>query len=277
MTRRVLVTGANKGIGLAVVEALLAHHADTHVLLGARSVAAGEAARSALTAKSPEWAPRLSVIQLDVTSPASVAAAAETVAAGGNLFGLVANAGIASGLPADIIDVNVHGVARSVEAFKAVLGAQGRLAIVSSGVAPRFVAKCSPARQAWFLAAHPAAEIFAAGDEFLAALAAASSDGGAALAAVGFPSPPEPMAAYGASKALLNAYTLHLAASTELEVNACSPGFIATDLTKGFFAGKTPEEAGALPPSASTAVVEHLLFGAQSRGWYYGSDAKRSE
>ena len=34
--RRILVTGANKGIGLAIVKALLAASPDTMVLLGAR-------------------------------------------------------------------------------------------------------------------------------------------------------------------------------------------------------------------------------------------------
>ena len=39
--RRILVTGANKGIGLALVEAILAQHADTFVYLGARDAGRG--------------------------------------------------------------------------------------------------------------------------------------------------------------------------------------------------------------------------------------------
>lgn len=42
------------------------------------------------------------------------------------------------------------------------------------------------------------------------------------------------MGSYGLSKALLNVYTrAHALASPGLVINACSPGFIATDLTIG--------------------------------------------
>jgi hypothetical protein len=63
-------------------------------------------------------------------------------------------------------------------------------------------------------------------------------------------------------------------------VNACSPGFIVTDLTdlmmKSY--GKTPAEAGALPPSQGTVAINYLLFdeGVPGGGRYYGSDGKRS-
>ena len=76
MTKRVLVTGANKGIGLAVVERILREQGDAEVLLGARDAARGEAARQALLAKDGAWAPRLAVLRLDVTDAASVADAA---------------------------------------------------------------------------------------------------------------------------------------------------------------------------------------------------------
>ena len=42
--KKILVTGANKGIGLGIVKKLLREFPDTHLLLGSRDVARGEAA-----------------------------------------------------------------------------------------------------------------------------------------------------------------------------------------------------------------------------------------
>jgi len=42
--KRVLITGANKGIGLATVSAILERHQDVSVLLGARDTARGREA-----------------------------------------------------------------------------------------------------------------------------------------------------------------------------------------------------------------------------------------
>ena len=77
-------------------------------------------------------------------------------------------------------------------------------------------------------------------------------------------------------------YTMQLAAALRpVLVNACSPGFIVTDLTNKMIMqmyGKTPAEAGALPPSAGTVAINYLLFddGVPGGGRYYGSDGKRS-
>ena len=42
--KRVVVTGANKGIGLAIVKRLLREYPDVYVYLGSRNVERGEAA-----------------------------------------------------------------------------------------------------------------------------------------------------------------------------------------------------------------------------------------
>ena len=75
--------------------------------------------------------------------------------------------------------------------------------------------------------------------------------------------------------------TMQTAASlAPVLVNACSPGFIVTDLTEHMMQayGKTPAEAGALPPSQGTVAICYLLFdeGVPGGGRYYGSDGKRS-
>ena len=287
MSRRVLVTGGNKGIGLAIVERLLTECDDTTVLLGSRDAARGEAARAQLLARLSGVAPsRLEVLLLDVSDGAQVARAAQATAP---LFALVNNAGIADGDAATILDVNLRGVKRVVDAFAPLLAASAasgdaRIVNVSSGAAPMFVEKCSPERQRFFTDKRPSWEALdAAAAEYVAAAAA----GGAALDALGYP-PPKAAGAYGFSKALLNSYTMLSAAALGaahpgLRVNACSPGFIVTDLTRSMMAqmgtGKTVEEAGGLPPREGTHSAWFLLFGdvpGGAGGRYYGSDAKRS-
>ncbi len=119
-----LVTGANRGIGLAFTRELLAR--------GARKVYAG--ARDPSTVKQPGVEP----IRLDVTDPAEVAAAA---ARAGDVTLVVNNAGIAHQggfLAADSeelarrqLETNFFGVLRMSQAFAPVLAANGGGALLN--------------------------------------------------------------------------------------------------------------------------------------------------
>jgi NAD(P)-dependent dehydrogenase (short-subunit alcohol dehydrogenase family) len=119
------VTGANRGLGLAFAQELLAR--------GARKVYAGM--RNTGGVEIPGVIP----VQLDVTDPESVARA---VAECGDTTLLVNNAGIARILdstlnPAlldmarEIFDTNYYGVMRVTQAFAPVLAANGGGAIVN--------------------------------------------------------------------------------------------------------------------------------------------------
>lgn len=85
---------------------------------------------------------------------------------------------------------------------------------------------------------------------------------------------------YGVTKALVNMYTMFLAREhPNLLVNACTPGFIVTDLTKALAASmnKTPEEMGAKPSSDGAKAPIFLTTGdVAGSGWYFGSDCVRS-
>lgn len=282
---RFLVTGANKGIGHAIVERLLTERPNAEVILCARDVTRGEAARTALIAADPSRSARLRVQQLDVCDPASVAAAAAAVE--GPLRGLVLNAGV-WGTPSQIFDTNVHGVKRCLDAFRSHVAASpsGRVVLMSSGMGPMFVAKCTTqARKDFLVDADGSAtweSVEAAIDEYLHVLPAALGGDEAAeaeLAALGYP-PAGSDSAYGASKAFLNTYLRVLARTdASLAVNACSPGFVATDMTASFFVGKTPQEAGAITPAEGTRSAFALLFDESlptRSGGYYGSDGLRS-
>ena len=79
--KRVVITGANRGIGLALVEAVLEASEENAVWLGARDEARGTTACESLCKKNAAWADRLTVLPLDVADANSVKAAAATVGA----------------------------------------------------------------------------------------------------------------------------------------------------------------------------------------------------
>ncbi len=265
--RRVLVTGANKGIGFAIVEAILNEHPDTFVYLGSRDHARGEEAR----AKLGDRASRVEVLALDVASDASAQAAAKKVE---SLYAIVNNAGIGSGNTLEAtLKTNVLGIRHVCDAFLPKLDPNGaRIVNVTSAAGPSFVSKCSEEKQRFFLDSSMSWETLRAFvDECIA-----MGDDKAAFAAKGL----SDGAPYGLSKACANALTLILAREhPNLRVNACTPGFIETDLTKPYTvsANKSAKELGMKSPAEGARAPMHLLWGAlEGNGRYYGSDAKRS-
>jgi len=80
-TKKVHVTGANKGIGLAVCQALLEQDSMTYIYLGSRDVGRGEAAIENLKKELGEDTVtcRVELIQIDTGSDPSVQAAASKI------------------------------------------------------------------------------------------------------------------------------------------------------------------------------------------------------
>jgi len=127
-----LVTGANRGIGKAIVEALLER--------GASRVWAGARRPTALAELKARYDGRLEVLPLDVTREKDVAAAARAAT---DVALLVNNAGVAlhMGAPAtdtqwlrlgrQEVDVNLFGTLAMSQAFAPVLAGQGGGAIVN--------------------------------------------------------------------------------------------------------------------------------------------------
>ena len=88
------------------------------------------------SAQDPTWESRVEVLQLDVTSDASVTAAAASLLSRfgpKSLYGLVNNAGTASEEPRALMGINLHSVKRVVDAFVPLIAADGRNVNVSSG------------------------------------------------------------------------------------------------------------------------------------------------
>lgn len=206
--RIALVTGANQGVGFQVAKELVAH--GVTVLVGSRDYERGVTAAEQIGAGA-------TAVQLDVTDPSSIAAAAERVRTEfGRLDLLVNNAaisntgkgdrtlaeyaltGLASNASIDevraIWDTNVFGVLAVYQAMLPLLreSSDARIVNVSSGVGS-LTANANPAS--------PTHAMFGPG--------------------------------YAASKAALNAMTLAMMVeleSTDIKVNLCSPAFTRTNL-----------------------------------------------
>ena len=276
--RRVLVTGANKGIGRAIVAAILEQGNDTFAILGSRDITRGQEAKKALTAGQSGWEERILVVQLDVTSDDSVNQAANTVKGQFDdatpLYAVVNNAGIGLGTSSlsKVLDVNVQGIHRVCTAFLPLISENGRIVNITSASGPNFVNKCSPEKQQFFLDKDVTWEALSQLIEESLEIEGNTS----AFEERGL----SDGSAYGLSKALANSYTMMLAkAHPNLKCNACTPGFIETDLTRPYAeaSGRTPTDMGMKTPKEGSRSAIHLLFGElEGNGWYYGSDAQRS-
>ncbi len=278
--KRILITGANKGIGLATVAKLLDSYDETFLLLGSRDSKKGQEALNSLVDSQPEWKDRLDLIQIDVGQDVSVKSAAEEVAKkfgrkSSPLYAIVNNAGIGNpklGLN-KILQVNTYGPKRVCDAFLPLLDPSiGRVVNVTSASGPTYLAGCSEEVKKILTSPEVSwTEI----EEFMAECLKSNlepeqtTDQGSGIDS-----------AYGISKACANAYTIYLARENpNLTINACTPGFIETDLTRPMAEAnsKTPAEMGMKSPEEGASASIFLLMGNPSgSGHYYGSDCVRS-
>ena len=131
--KRIVVTGANKGIGLAIVRRLLKEYPDVYVYLGSRDPGRGMASIKQIASEMGTSAKeRVELLEIDVTSDASVQRAVETIKTGlggstNLLYGLVNNAGGAGGgmSARQTLELNMYGVRRVTEAFLPLIQKEG--------------------------------------------------------------------------------------------------------------------------------------------------------
>jgi len=256
MSKHILVTGGNSGIGKALCKLLIKDH-NCYVYLGSRNVSKGDEAIKSILEEVPDKAGNIEVLQIDVSDDASCVAAANFLKAKGvTLFALVNNAGV--GLAhgdmgvQNILNTNYLGPKRVTDAMVGLIDTkEGRIVNTSSGAASMWLRGQDPETKALF--SNPNLtfeELDAAVKEH--------------VAKKNFR-----MGGYGLSKAALCALTLIQAkACPNLRVTSLSPGFIDTPMTKGFGAKLTPEQG----------CVSSLkcIFGDVGSGFYYGSDGLRS-
>ncbi|ESK92708.1 short-chain dehydrogenase reductase sdr [Moniliophthora roreri MCA 2997] len=219
-TRVILVTGANTGIGFALVK-LLAERGHT-VYLGARDEAKGKEAQAAL---KKDHGLTVHFVQLDVTDHTSIDKARDLIEQKeGHLDVLVNNAAVAnkefhepsrndSTDHRHTFDTNFFGIIQSTSAFvplilKAPIGHRAIVNVTSGAGSNAYAAAesrfMSPINQ-WSYSCN----------------------------------------AYSASKAALNSYTIALAhelIKEKIRVNAICPGFVTSNLNNHAKGGKTTEE-----------------------------------
>eukprot|EP00941_MAST-03F_sp_MAST-3F-sp1_P003633 g3633.t1 len=249
-SKTILVTGGNAGIGRALCRQLVERGCS--VLMGARNAERGMAGLKAVTDKHPSG--NIELIDIDVSSDASVLAAAESLKTKGvTLYALVNNAGVGFKTGIDVkglLEVNFYGPKRCSDAFLPLLDKEnGRIVNVSSGAASMWLRHESKETK----------DLFTSADISWDQLAA-SVDKAAPSASMG---------GYGVSKAGLCALTLQQSKQyPNLICTSLSPGFIDTAMTRGYGAKLTPEEG--------TVSLMKCLFGNVTSGFYYGSDGLRS-
>jgi NAD(P)-dependent dehydrogenase (short-subunit alcohol dehydrogenase family) len=233
--RIALVTGGNKGIGREIAGQLAQRGAT--VLLGARDKQRGEDAVASLRADGLDVHP----VALDVTDPASAAAAAAQIdREHGRLDVLVNNAGIAGGRvrpsQADVeqlrpvFETNVFGVVIVTNAMLPLLRRSGAAVVVNVSSEVGSLAEASDPESA--LAQLPASGV------------------------------------YAPSKTAVNALTVQYARDLRADhilVNAITPGYCATDLN---------HHQGVLTAAQGAAVaVRYATIGADGpTGGFFGAD-----
>jgi NAD(P)-dependent dehydrogenase (short-subunit alcohol dehydrogenase family) len=215
MMKSVLITGANKGIGLETAKQL--SKKGLFVYLGSRDLQKGESVTRQL---SEEGYQNIRAIEIDVTKSDTIEKARKQVELEhGHLDILINNAGISGVLPQnaqqtsvgqyqEVFDVNLYGVIRTTQAFLDLLkrSPEPRIVNVSTSVGS-LTLQSNPEWPAYDYAKY---------------------------------------AIYAASKSAMNMYTVHLAyelRETAFKINAVCPGYTKTDFTN-YVGGEVDVAAG---------------------------------
>jgi NAD(P)-dependent dehydrogenase (short-subunit alcohol dehydrogenase family) len=234
--RVILVSGANKGIGLEAVKLLSAEHPQDVILMGSRDVKNGEEAikKHQLT--------NVKVIQLDVTNQSSIDDAVKQIEQQyGYLNVLVNNSGISTMDPSrkageGVMDVNVYGLQRMHDAFLPLLlksnnQSKPTIVVVSSEVGSWFTHTTQDESLKKFLLApeqwtkDTPKELI---NDYLATIDKSSSKYTWKLPE---DSPMNQWKSYGASKAIATPYCRWYASQhPEVQLAIVCPGYCATDL-----------------------------------------------
>lgn len=220
-----LITGANKSIGFETARQLLSQ--DYYVYIGSRDTLKGQQAVDQLKS---EGFTNVDSIVIDVDNPESIKAARQALGEKiGVLDVLINNAGIAGGFPQTAMDTDVSEFRAVFETnfFGVIQTTQTFLDLLKQSEAPRIV-NVTSGLGSLTLHSDPSWKYYQV-----------------------------KVAAYAASKASLNAYTIVLAyelRDTAFKVNAVDPGYTATDFNHHSGPGTVPDAAARLVKAATLSA-----------------------
>jgi NAD(P)-dependent dehydrogenase (short-subunit alcohol dehydrogenase family) len=233
-----LVTGANKGIGLATAQQLLS--LGYFVYIGSRDEKNGLAAVQQLKALGFDKA---SFLSIDVTDSRSVKTAAEHLSLQSpRLDVLINNAAIGGRQPqsASSVDISVLRGVYETNFFGIIQVTQAMLPLMRRSTAPRIV--------------NVSSELGSLDYQYREKSAYFASN----------------LMAYSTSKTALNAFTLMLAnemQDTAFKINSVTPGYTSTDLTNQT-GSQTPDEAAKI-------IVKFATLGQNGpSGQFFGSTGR---
>jgi carbonyl reductase 1 len=255
--KSILVTGGNAGIGYALCRQLVADKG-CRVYMGTRNAERGQKAVDEIKERHPEVADKIELLIIDVSKDESILdAAAQLRSKGVTLYALVNNAGIGGGTGTnndELIATNFYGPKRVTDAFIDMINpSNGRIVNISSGSASMWLKGRSADVKRFFTSLETTWE------QLSAEIEKRKTDDKESVFT----------GCYGLSKAGLNMLTLQQAnLYPNLKITSLSPGFIETNMTRGYGAKLTPDQG--------TVSCMRCLFGEVVSGYYYGSDGLRS-
>lgn len=221
MMKKVLITGANKSIGLETARQLLRQ--GFYVFLGSRDPQKGQQAIEQLRSEGLDQA---EPVTIDVNDPGSIKAAREALGRKTTVLDvLINNAGINGGRPQTALTAGIEVIRQVFETnfFGAIAVTQAFIDLLKQSPAPRIVNVTSG----------------------LASLSLHNDPSWKYYTYKG--------AAYAPSKTALNAYTVMLAYElhdTPFKVNAVDPGFTATDFNQHRGTGNVHDAAARIVKAA---------------------------
>ncbi|WP_285008698.1 SDR family oxidoreductase [Pedobacter faecalis] len=238
--KSVLITGANKGIGLETARQLSAK--GFFVYLGSRNLENGKAAVEGLKSEGLQ---DMKAVQVDVTNAQSIQSARQLIELEQNCVDvLINNAGISGELPQsalnsdiqsfkEVFDTNFYGVIAVTQAFLPLLekAPEPRIVNVSTSVGSLSL-QSDPSWPAYDYAKYPV---------------------------------------YASSKAAMNMYTVQLAyelRDTAFKVNAVCPGYTKTDFTG---------QQGGEVATAAARIIKYALVDGQGPSGKFFSDETNPE
>ncbi|KAL7415320.1 hypothetical protein BDY24DRAFT_382547 [Mrakia frigida] len=248
MSKVIVVTGANKSIGLAIVRQLLLKappNPRLKIYLCSRDSSRGQAALESL--KGQEKGHEVVLGELDVGDESGESARRlkeRLEKEDGKIDVLVSNAGVATSGPdfnREILDwtfaVNYHGTKKVIQTL---------LPLVEKAPEPRLVTVTSMAGFSGLIKDEKVRERFTKEDLTEEELETAIQEFKDAVSKGTWEKEGWPSSAYGMSKLSLNAYCFLLARKyPKISINTCCPGWVKTDMApKGT---KTPDQGAQTP------------------------------